>query len=382
MLAAACAAPPAADRVALGDEVVALVRQHFFDRDAAARWADAHRGYAADTMSTPRFVARTRQLLAQLHASHTGYFTADDPEYHALAAIFAGPLHRDANATVVSIGVDVTADGFVRRAFAGGPAAAAGIRRGDRIVGVAGDDGGFAPVASLRRRAGAPLRLLVQRRDAAPPQPVTVVPRAIAPPQEWLEAQQHSARIVDADGARIAVMAMFSGAGEAPLQCLRQAIAGEFATADALVLDLRGGYGGCNADSVTLFDRTPAVIEQIDRDGVQHRFDGQWRRPLVLLIDATVRSGKEVVARSLQRHHRATVVGERSAGAVLGGTPFALQDGSLLYLAVADVLVDGERLEGRGVEPDVAVADRLPFAAGADPQLDRAIAIAADLARQ
>ena len=54
-------------------------------------------------------------------------------------------------------------------------------------------------------------------------------------------------------------------------------------------------------------------------------------------------------------------------------TLFLLPDQSLLYLAVEDALVDGERLEGRGVKPDVEVADTLPFANGADPQLEKAI---------
>jgi carboxyl-terminal processing protease len=54
-----------------------------------------------------------------------------------------------------------------------------------------------------------------------------------------------------------------------------------------------------------------------------------------------------------------------------------LSDRSLLYLAVRDVEVEGVRLEGKGVEPDVVVRDRLPYAMGADPQLEKAIALAA-----
>jgi C-terminal processing protease CtpA/Prc len=42
-------------------------------------------------------------------------------------------------------------------------------------------------------------------------------------------------------------------------------------------------------------------------------------------------------------------------------------------LAVSDVRVEGERLEGRGVVPDVEVPFRLPYAAGRDPQLDAAL---------
>ena len=56
----------------------------------------------------------------------------------------------------------------------------------------------------------------------------------------------------------------------------------------------------------------------------------------------------------------------------------ALSDGSLLYVAVADVTVAGARLEGRGVTPDIAVPFDAPYAAGADPQLERAVAVAAE----
>ena len=86
------------------------------------------------------------------------------------------------------------------------------------------------------------------------------------------------------------------------------------------------------------------------------------------------------MARTLQRQDLGLLVGERTAGAVLGGRPYVLADDSVLYLAVRDVLVDGERLEGIGVEPDVAVADDLPYADGRDAQLERALDMAAQLA--
>ncbi len=96
--------------------------------------------------------------------------------------------------------------------------------------------------------------------------------------------------------------------------------------------------------------------------------------------EEALRSGKEVVARALQRIGRATLVGERTAGAVVAGRFLQLVDGSALYLAVNDVRVDGERLEGKGVTPDLAVAAPLPYAGGRDPQLETALEKAAALA--
>jgi len=88
-------------------------------------------------------------------------------------------------------------------------------------------------------------------------------------------------------------------------------------------------------------------------------------------------SGKEMVAFALKRHKRATLVGQRTAGAVLAGAPLFLSNGDLLYLAVMDVEVEGVRLEGTGVDVDVEVPDVLPYAEGKDPQLDKALDVAA-----
>ena len=57
---------------------------------------------------------------------------------------------------------------------------------------------------------------------------------------------------------------------------------------------------------------------------------------------------------------------------MLGGRGYLLPDDSLMILAVADVTVDGGRLEGVGVEPDIAVPFDFRYAGGADPQRDAA----------
>jgi carboxyl-terminal processing protease len=69
----------------------------------------------------------------------------------------------------------------------------------------------------------------------------------------------------------------------------------------------------------------------------------------------------------------ARLVGERTAGAYLAGGPSCLSDGSLLVLAMSEGRVDGERLEGRGVAPDIEVPFDFRYAAGKDAQLARAL---------
>jgi carboxyl-terminal processing protease len=117
------------------------------------------------------------------------------------------------------------------------------------------------------------------------------------------------------------------------------------------------------------------------RNGGPGIVNTRWRKPVVLLINGGSRSGKEILAYGFEKYGYGAVVGTRTKGDVLAARAFMLSDGSLLELAVDDVRVDGERLEGVGVAPTIEVPFRLEYSAGADPQLERAVEIAAQAPR-
>jgi carboxyl-terminal processing protease len=375
--------PPAAgaeDYPALGREVVRLVRDHFLDAERARGWAERARGwaernehYAGAARDGAGFATLTNAALGQLGTSHTRYYRRGSAEYWALRAIFAGSL-GGAPVEYASIGADVDERRFVRRVFAGGPAAQAGLLRGDRIVALDGEP--YDPIDPFEGRADSPVVLAVERFAGRPPLELTVVPRRVRPLDEWLAAQREGSRILSRDGVGVAYLPLLWCVGDEVEELLRQQIAVEFRDAAALVLDLRDGWGGCNPEFLNHFNTAPPVLTLVDREGNQRTFDPQWRKPLYVLINGGSRSGKEVVAHAVRRQRRGTLVGQPTAGFVVGGRPFLLSDDSLLYLAVLDTLVDGERLEGVGVLPDVDVPDRLDYAAGADPQLERAVELA------
>jgi carboxyl-terminal processing protease len=134
-----------------------------------------------------------------------------------------------------------------------------------------------------------------------------------------------------------------------------------------LVLDLRGNPGGI-VDSVdaTAGAFLPAGTLLSSAQGRWHvlperRFESDtqagvaYRGALVVLVDGATSSGAETLARALQYYHRATIVGTRTAGKVMGvEVEMPLADGGLLRVATLDVTgPDGRRLEGLGVTPDV-----------------------------
>lgn len=120
------------------------------------------------------------------------------------------------------------------------------------------------------------------------------------------------------------------------------------------------------------FRGTALIITSIERDGKRSDYRAAWTKPVCLLVNEGSKSGKEVLARYFRKARRGHIIGSRTAGAVMAGRPFVMADGSLLYVAVSDGLIDGERPEGNGVVPDLEVPFRLEYAQGNDPQRQRA----------
>ena len=368
------AVAPGADPPAVGREVVRRVADAFYDPARADAWVKAHSGFA-DAISDPRaFHSAANGVLARLGASHTRLYAADEVEYYGLVAIFARSLAVKEPA-YDGIGVDTFDRRFVRVVHDGGPGSVVGLRRGDEIV--AADGRPFEPIGSFRGRSGVAVRLTVRRKADAPTFEVLVTPRSITPTREWAESQEKGAKLVRRGDRSIGVVRLFAATGDRPKEMLRDQFQEAFRTADAVVIDLRDGWGGANPDFVDLFSPLPPRLTFVERDGTRREYDPPWRKPAVLLVNGGTRSGKEVVAHAFQSRKLGPVVGERTAGAVLAGKPFLLADGSVLFLAVADVLVDGRKLEGVGVTPDIEVPAPLPYADGADPQLDAALDAAA-----
>ena len=141
---------------------------------------------------------------------------------------------------------------------------------------------------------------------------------------------------------------------------------------DALIFDLRDGWGGADINSLNLFRKPIAIVKSTDRDGVIFPYSGVWGKPVNLLINDRSASGKELFTYGFKKLGLGTVIGEKTAGAVVAGSPYILSSGDVLYLAVRDVEVDDKRLEGIGVQPDLIIERPFIFEAN-DPQIEKAL---------
>jgi len=372
------------------DEVWELVRDRFYDpRMADVDWQamrERCRPQAEAARSHDELAGVINAMLATLGASHTRYYTPDEPAYYQLADIFSGALRRrgqhvfpNGDVSYPGIGVFTQADDqgrtFITGVIEGAPGHQAGLLLGDEIL--AADDAPFRPVGSFRGRVGAKVSLSIRRTRDAAPISVGVVPADLHPGDMFLHGLQASARIISAGAnARIGYVHVWSYAGRQYQGALEDLIGdGALRDADALVWDLRDGWGGAQPQYLDLFNPHSPTMKVTARNGETGLVDVKWRKPVAALINGGTRSGKEVLAYGFKEYRLGELIGSRTEGAVLAATAFLVGEEGLLLLAVEDVLVDGKRLEGAGVEPTIEVAFDCRYAAGADPQLERAVQV-------
>jgi tricorn protease len=144
------------------------------------------------------------------------------------------------------------------------------------------------------------------------------------------------------------------------------------------VLDLRENGGG-NIHEALLEILTAKPYLLVQPRGAGRRLLQpalHWNRPVVVLVNERSFSDAEVFAHGFQALERGKVVGVPTPGGVIGTTDVTLSDGTRFRIPrVGMYALDGTRLEGRGVTPDIVVGETWEDRrAGRDPQLDRAVA--------
>jgi len=152
-----------------------------------------------------------------------------------------------------------------------------------------------------------------------------------------------------------------------------------------LVIDLRQNVGGHRvALALMLGEVFPRRIDygtftrRSGRGSASHSWHLGFSRftgPLAVLVGGGSASAAEIFAAAVKEHDRGVLVGRKTAGLVLSSIFYSLPDGGWLQLSVSDYHTSaGSRLEGNGVEPDIAAADTLDdLRAGRDPVLDAAV---------
>jgi carboxyl-terminal processing protease len=294
------------------------------------------------------------EIVAGLEDPHTDYLTP--AEYESIQDTTEG--------TYSGIGLTV---GPVRRGLLvtsalRGPAREAGIRKGDVIVSIDGEQAGTLPfdrsLALIKGETGTLVRLTV-RRPRQETMDFTVM-------RQDIDVPPISARMVKAGKVKVAYVRVFSFPAGAAERIERATTRLVEQGASGAIVDLRDNPGG-------LFSQAVSSASIFLEEGIVCRTDGVHEEsrtynvtgyathpelPLVVLVNGGSASAAEILAGALYDYDRATVVGERTYGKASVQTIAPLANGGALKLTTAKYVTPaGADITGRGIHPGIAAAD-------------------------
>ncbi|WP_460425723.1 S41 family peptidase [Azotobacter armeniacus] len=320
------------------------------------------------------------RFLSALNVSHTQFYDDQTIDFYLFRSMFDT---RDiAKPEVNHIGAQFIVDDgqyVVCEVLNGYPAERAGLRRGDRVLKANNAD--FHPYRSFNPE-GHDVRLLVQRNEEV----MTIVVSAVRenPNQSFERAISNSIRTYEKDGRRVGYVRLWSGTHKDILKTFHDGVTERLGKADAIVLDLRGGFGGAWYDYLDLFFANRkdyfsfSIINR--KETLQHKAEPQINKwhfdgPMVVLVNEGTRSGKEALAYQFKKTGRALLLGTTTQGAFsLGEAIFNDRDKPyFLYLSSGELRLDGNKVEGVGISPDVRVEYDLNKSSPVDPQLEAAV---------
>lgn len=152
----------------------------------------------------------------------------------------------------------------------------------------------------------------------------------------------------------------------------------------ALIIDLRGNYGGLFTNAVEIADMfldKGAIVSIVNREKDRRVYDAHpgvtSHAPMVVLIDGGSASASEILGGALKDNHRAILVGTQSFGKGLVQKINTLSDGTGLNITISKYLTpNGTDINKKGISPDMLVPyTEADFLAQRDPQLDRAVTL-------
>jgi carboxyl-terminal processing protease len=388
----------AAGRERIFSALVGVFRENYWDPDYRDwdAWATAYREQAVSASDRAAFDRALSRMVSELADDHSRWVGLSLP----------GSLPEQ-GARLPGLGFQ---HGFLRhsgvvveRVFAQTPAAGAGLQRGDLIVRINGQEvrdlAGAYEVDQVLREAVATgsVQFSVRRGGGFVTLELTPAPLDFAAVSELPQARM----LDDVTGYLYIPSFRAEGTGRAVRDLL-----GELTQqgAQMLVLDLRGNLGGRLGELGLVLGafvegvwveavsrgeviwRSSYALEGDQGRNVLETADGtpfagdaletpvRFAGPLAVLVDRHNSSAGEIAPLVLQEWGRATVVGEATTGNVEAIQGFNLPDGSLVYVAVANLQGVSGRDYSAGVTPDTVVSSSLQeLARGFDAPLAEAL---------
>ncbi len=259
------------------------------------------------------------------------------------------------------------------------PAEKAGLRRGDVILAVNGENitgkDQMAIVTKIRGPKGSSVLLTIQRGKQKP------FDRKVM--RDTIEVAQVKYKLVEGDIAYISA-SIFGDKTTSELDAAIKSAKAD--NAKGIILDLRDNGGGWVTasqemvgrfmkDGVVLYeDPTKEPGSEKPRNVITSQAVQAYDIPMVVLVNKGSASASEIVAGALQARGRAKLVGDVTFGKGSEQSVHDLSGGGSAHITIAHWLTpDMKDIHGKGLKPDVLVKTSAKDLDDAGPQFERAV---------
>ena len=338
-------------------------------------WELVHQEYVDQPVDDELLMRGAIQgMLESLGDPHTSYL--DPEEYKSLTTQLEGEDTYDG----IGAWVDTTRDYLtIVSPMPGSPAEKVGLRTGDKIIAIDGEDMTGVDGELVRKRvlgpAGSTVTLTILR-TGQDPFDVEITRAAITVPSV-------DSRMLDNDIAYVRVLIFADNTKDELEKALKDVMK---QNPHGLVLDLRGNGGGYLESAIDVaseFISKGVIVTEKYGDGTLRSFDARRGGlatdiPMVVLINEGSASASEIVAGAIQDLGRGQLVGVKSfgKGSVQIPTPLKNNEGAVRITVARWLTPNGRTIHGIGLTPDVEVTiSEEDFANNRDPQLDKAVDI-------
>jgi carboxyl-terminal processing protease len=327
-----------------------------------------------------------------IHAALRGLVGELDPHSRFLDPTEYANMRNDTRGEYVGVGMEVRADDrggvSVGTVFEGGPAFAAGLQTGDRLLRIDDEDASeFTTddvVRRLRGERGARVRVQIERTEEGSDTPEALEIELI---RDVIRMNAVTSEMPVPGYGVVRVRSFQANIANDVRSAIDRLQADHGGTLEGLVLDLRDDPGGLLSEAIALSDAflSDGTIVSTRGRGAQggdewsaSRSTTRYRGPLVVLVNQNSASASEIVAGALQDNGRAVLVGTRTYGKGSVQSIIELPGGNGLKLTTSLYYTpSGRSIQSEGITPDLWVDAGPLETSGSAPReatLDRALA--------
>lgn len=239
----------------------------------------------------------------------------------------------------------------------GGPAEKSGIKKGDIIVEVDGEniqgkDSSYA-ISKMKGKKGTNVSISVMRKGNKKPITFNIK-------REVIHDNTVSYKMLDNNIGYISVSAFETVTKKqfkSAVDCL------EKKNEKGLIIDLRDNGGGLLDTALDMLDQIlpkKLVVYTKDKNGVAEEYytkdDKEIKIPIVILVNGNSASASEVFCGALRDYGKAKLLGTKTFGKGIVQSSFAFRDGTGLKFTTSKYYTPkGINIHGTGFEPDIKV---------------------------